>query len=87
MFSNLSNRLLHNLAYVIPGGYWLRPTLHKRRGSKIGKKVWISQFVYIDELHPEAVTIRNNSTIGLRTSIFTHLYRGPEGKTEDMLRL
>jgi acetyltransferase-like isoleucine patch superfamily enzyme len=46
------------------------------RGAKIGKNVWISQFVYIDELHPEAVTIHDNCSIGLRTSIFTHFYWG-----------
>jgi acetyltransferase-like isoleucine patch superfamily enzyme len=43
----------------------------------MGSNVWISQFVYIDELHPEAVTIGDNVTIGLRSSIFTHFYWGP----------
>ena len=47
------------------------------RGTKIGRNVWISQLVYIDELHPEAVTIGDNCTIGFRTSIFTHFYWGP----------
>jgi acetyltransferase-like isoleucine patch superfamily enzyme len=40
--------------------------------------VWISQYVYIDELHPEAITISDNTTIGLRTSIFAHFYWGPK---------
>ena len=44
---------------------------------KIGRNVWISQYVYIDELHPEAVTIGDNCSLGLRTSIFTHFYWGP----------
>jgi acetyltransferase-like isoleucine patch superfamily enzyme len=43
----------------------------------IGHNVWISQLVHIDELHPEAVSIGDNCTIGLRTSIFTHFYWGP----------
>ena len=60
----------------MPGGYTLRPWLHKLRGAKIGKNVWISQFVYIDELHPELLTIDDNCTIGFRTSIFTHFYWG-----------
>jgi len=42
----------------------------------MGTNVWIAQFVYIDELHPENVTIGDNCTIGLRTSIFTHFYWG-----------
>ena len=77
MLRNIFNRFLHKLAYISPSGATLRPWLHRLRGAKIGKNVWISQFVYIDELHPEAVTIKDNSTIGLRTSIFTHIYWGP----------
>jgi acetyltransferase-like isoleucine patch superfamily enzyme len=77
MTKNILNRILHRLAYEVPGGMSLRPWLHKMRGAKIGTNVWISQQVYIDELHPEAVTIGDNCTIGLRTSIFTHFYWGP----------
>ena len=44
---------------------------------KIGKNVWIAQLVYLDELHPADITIGDNCTIGLRTSIFTHFYWGP----------
>jgi len=77
MFRNILNRFLHKLAYMFPGGWTLRPWLHRLRGAKIGKNVWISQHVYLDELHPEAVTIGDNCTIGVRTSIFTHFYWGP----------
>src|SRR3989337_2075877 len=76
VLTNLLNRFLLKLAYIMPGGYTLRPWLHKLRGAKIGKNVWISQFVYIDELHPELLTIDDNCTIGFRTSIFTHFYWG-----------
>ncbi len=44
----------------------------------MGKNVWISQHVYLDELYPEAISIGDNSTIGLRTSIITHLHWGPK---------
>lgn len=74
---NLMNRFLHRLAYVCPGGDTFRVWIHRKRGVRIGKNVWISQFVYIDELHPEGVTIGDNCTIGLRTSIFSHFYWGP----------
>lgn len=60
----------------MPGGSTLRPVIQRLRGVKIGKNVWISQYVYVDELHPEAVTIHDNCTIGLRTAIFTHFYWG-----------
>jgi acetyltransferase-like isoleucine patch superfamily enzyme len=72
----LLHRILHKLAYIAPGGYSLRPWLHRKRGARIGKNVWISQYVYIDELHPEAVTIKDNVSIGLRSTIFTHFYWG-----------
>lgn len=76
MIKNLFNRFLHKLAFIFPGGWSVRPWLHRIRGVKIGKDVWISQLVYIDELHPEAVSIGDNSSIGIRTSIITHLYWG-----------
>lgn len=82
MLGKIGQRLLHRLAFSLPGGFRVRPWLHKRRGVRIGKNVWISRLVYIDELHPEAVTIGDNSSIGLRTSIFTHFYWGPRQSTE-----
>ena len=65
---------------IAPGGSTLRVWLHRLRGVKIGKNVWISEFVYLDKLHPEAIEIGDNVTIGLRTSIFTHMYWGPRKK-------
>lgn len=82
LIRNIFNRALHKLAYCVPGGSTIRPFLHKLRGVRTGKNVWIGQSVYIDELHPEAVTIRDNCTVGFRTAIFSHFYWGgrrPEG--------
>ncbi|MBE7558945.1 hypothetical protein HS125_08345 [bacterium] len=50
MFRNMIQRLLHKLAFIAPGGDTIRPWLHRMRGARIGKNVWISQFTYIDEL-------------------------------------
>jgi len=47
------------------------------RGVRMGKGVWVSRMVYIDELHPEAVTLGDNVTLGLRSTILTHFYWGP----------
>ncbi len=82
MTKHLLNRILHKLAFFVPGGGSTRPFLHRLRGVKIGRNVWISQFVYIDELHPDAVTIGENSSIGLRASIFTHFYWGSRRKSD-----
>lgn len=76
IFRSIFQRFLHKLAFIAPGGSTIRPWLHRLRGVQIGKNVWISQYVYIDELHPEAVSIGDNASIGLRTSIFTHFYWG-----------
>ena len=38
--------------------------------------------VYLDELYPEGISIGENSTVGMRSSIFTHLHwgaRSPSG--------
>lgn len=80
MFKEICQRLLRKIAYTIPGGYSIRPFLHRLRGVKIGKNVWISQYVYIDEIHPEAISIGSNTTIGLNSSIIAHLYWGPKKK-------
>lgn len=74
---NIYQRSLHKIAMIVPGGTSLRPRLHRMRGVHIAEDVWISQYVYIDENHPEAITIGANSSIGLRVSIFAHFYWGP----------
>jgi NDP-sugar pyrophosphorylase family protein len=66
------------MAVHLPGGYSLRPMLHRWRGVKLGRNVWISQSVYLDELYPEAIAIGDNTTIGLRTSVFAHFHWGPK---------
>ncbi len=70
----LFQRILRRLAYLSPGGARIRPGLHRLRGVRIGKNVWISQYVYIDELHPEVIKIGDNVTVGIGTSIISHLY-------------
>jgi len=76
MASSLTKRLFAKMAFFAPGGYTIRPSLHKARGVQIGNNVWIGQYVYIDEVHPEHVIIKDNVGIGLRTSIFAHFYWG-----------
>lgn len=76
MIREIKNRFLLFPAPILPLGNHLRPLLHKMRGVKVGKNVWISKLVYIDDLHPEDIIIGDNSTTGYRTTIFTHLYFG-----------
>jgi acetyltransferase-like isoleucine patch superfamily enzyme len=77
MMGTLFSRILCFLAFFAPGGASLRPAMHRWRGVQIGKRVWISQLVYLDVLYPKGIIIGNNVTIALRTTIFTHFHRGP----------
>ncbi|WP_318248354.1 acyltransferase [Geomonas agri] len=76
MSGRILQRVLGKLAMVVPGGYSFRPWLHKVRGVCMGKNVWISQLVYMDDQHPEKIVIGDNVTIGLRCILFAHFYLG-----------
>jgi len=82
MIKSVCNRLLNYLAFRLPCGYSIRPRLQKLRGVKIGKHVWLSPMVYIDENHPDAISIGDDVAIGLRTTIFAHFYSGPKRSKE-----
>ncbi len=81
MLTQIYSRILQRLSYCAPGGYTIRPKFQSLRGVNIGRNVWISQFVYFDEIHPEAITVGDNSSVGIRTSIITHLYWGARKKS------
>jgi serine acetyltransferase len=72
LLRRMINRLLHSLARRLPGSTTLRPALHRLRGVKIGKGVFIGEEVYIENEYPEAVEIREGAQIGLRTIILAH---------------
>jgi acetyltransferase-like isoleucine patch superfamily enzyme len=75
--NRLVSSALNRAAFICPGGSSVRPRLQRLRGASIGRNVWLGLYVYIDDLHPSALSIGDNCTIGLRTSIFTHFYWGP----------
>lgn len=70
------NRLLHALARILPGSTSIRPALHRLRGAKIGKGVFIGDGVYLENEYPENVEIGDGAQIGLRSVIIAH-FRGP----------
>jgi len=77
MALRLWGRVLNRVAFFAPGGFRVRPRLQQWRGVAMGKNVWISQYVYLDEIHPECITIEDNCSIGLRASVIAHMYWGP----------
>jgi len=68
------NRFLHLLCRFGPGGKTLRPFLHRMRGVKIGKNVWIGDDVYLDNEFPECVELENGAMIELRATILAHTH-------------
>lgn len=63
------------LAQILPGCTSLRPLLHKIRGAKIGKGVFIGDQVYLENEYPECIEIGEHSQIGIRSILIAH-FRG-----------
>jgi acetyltransferase-like isoleucine patch superfamily enzyme len=79
----LKNRLLQQMAWWLPGGMGLRVTLHRLRGVRIGKGVWIGQEALIETGYPSFVTIGDFVTIGIRATIMAHFQEITGVKIED----
>jgi hypothetical protein len=72
----LANRLLHLMARQLPGATGLRPRLHRWRGVKVGKDVFIGDEVYLENEYPERVEIQDGAQISIRAVLLAHT-RGP----------
>ena len=68
------NRILHLFCRFGPGGETLRPFLHRIRGVKIGKNVWIGDDVYLDNEFPECIKLEDGAMIELRATILAHTH-------------
>jgi acetyltransferase-like isoleucine patch superfamily enzyme len=78
LLRRISNRVLHLLARFSPGAKSLRPFLHRLRGVKVGKEVFIGDEVYLENEHPSSVEIQDGVHISLRAIILAHT-RGAGG--------
>jgi acetyltransferase-like isoleucine patch superfamily enzyme len=67
------NRLLHVSARVSPGATTLRPFLHRLRGVKIAKGVFIGDEAYLENEYPECIEIHEGAQIGIRTILLAHI--------------
>ena len=70
------NRLLNLVARIVPGATSLRPMLHRARGVKIGRGVFIGDDVYIDGEYPEMIEIQDGAAVSMRAVIVAH-NKGP----------
>lgn len=72
LLSGLKNRLLQQLAMSVPGGSSVRVALHRLRGVRIGKEVWIGYQALIETGYPALVSIGDRAIIGVRSTIIAH---------------
>ena len=66
------NRLLQHLARFVPGAQSIRVWLHRARGVKIGKQVWIGYDVILDTARADLITIEDGASISMRVTIVAH---------------
>lgn len=66
------NRVLQHAARFGPGASTLRVWLHRRRGVKIGKGVWIGYDTIIETSRPYLIEIKDNASIGMRVTLIAH---------------
>lgn len=71
-------RFFHLLARISPGAYSARVWLHRKRGVKIDGRVFIGADVFIDEEHPDYVTIHDNSVLSIRVIVIAHFQSTPQ---------
>jgi acetyltransferase-like isoleucine patch superfamily enzyme len=76
LFKRILNRVLHLVVRMSPGATTLRPLLHRMRGVKIGRGVFIGDDVFIDGEYPEMVEIHDDAAVSMRATIIAH-NKGP----------
>lgn len=67
----LFNKFISFIA-MLPMITSLRTLLHSLMGTKIGKKVFIASYVFMDDQYPELITIEDHVTISYRCTIIAH---------------
>jgi serine acetyltransferase len=77
-FRGSFSRLLQMLARIAPGGETVRIMLHRARGVKIGKRVWLGYDVILDTARPDLITIEDGVSISIGAIIVAHFkeFRG-----------
>lgn len=71
----LSIRLLQVVALHAPGSMSTRVWLHRKRGVRIGEKVFIGADCLIETSRPDLIWIGNRVVVGIRSTIIAH-FRG-----------
>ena len=77
LLRGLKNRVLQHIARFIPGSD-VRVWLHRARGVRIGKGVWIGYDVVLETARPELITIGDGVSISMRVTVIAH-FKESEG--------
>jgi serine acetyltransferase len=76
----LANRILQQLARMLPGAQTIRVVLHRARGVKVGKNVWIGYDVVLDTSQPFNITLEDGCVLSMRVTVLSH-FRESKGVT------
>ena len=68
----VGKRWLHVVARYAPLPPASRVALHRRRGVRVGKRVFIGTEVFIDDAVPSSVTLEDDVTVIAQTTILGH---------------
>lgn len=77
-FRGTLSRVLQLIAHYSPGARTLRAKLHRWRGVKIGKNVWIGYDCVLETSRPHLIQIDDNAELSVRVTLIAH-FRGAEG--------
>src|SRR5579884_3512842 len=92
VFGALGKRWLHVIARYAPLPPATRAKLHRRRGVRVGERVFIGTEVFIDDAVPHSVTLEDDVTVIAQSTILGHTYYpqhfhrllGPESERESL---
>jgi acetyltransferase-like isoleucine patch superfamily enzyme len=78
LLQGIWGRVLQVIARNAPGAKSLRVFLHRARGVKIEKGVWIGHDVILETAFPHLITIEQGAAISMRATIIAHFkeFRG-----------
>jgi heptaprenylglycerol acetyltransferase len=74
VFGAFGKRWLHVVARYAPLAPAWRASLHRLRGVRIGRRVFIGTEVFIDDAVPSSVTIEDDVTVIAQSTILGHTY-------------
>jgi acetyltransferase-like isoleucine patch superfamily enzyme len=72
-------RILQMFTMILPGGQNLRVLLHRARGVRIGRNVWISLNVVLETEFPELITIGDDAFLGIGVIVIAHFKESRRG--------